>query len=579
MNIIYLLFGFSLCFAQTPYPTSNTSVYGSAVQAYDLNNIIPSTGSVSTSMFGKVAFRFKAQHTGSLSGIRVYIMGTGYTGYGAGNGGTWRVTLRHDSTANHTPAQTYMRYVVQSMATYGNGGTTHFPLFTFDSPASVDSGTVYHIVFENIDADQANNYSSVNTFLMFPALSPQQPFAADADWSSLVSSDAPYTTWKNAATNTPIMSYYYSDGYSTGMGYLQTCRETPHSISGNAKLRETFTVTGKNRIVSSASVWLKHVSGTDALTLRLEKTDGTLLEQGTIAAASIPTTTNTLQADCSWATLIFKSNQTLIVGQSYNLVFSTASGSSYSTYLISDGSSIFGPTTCFSDGRAQITADGNTWSDLWSGDDLSFYFKSAKNMDAVTLPVQVTSFTGLVKGNTVALDWNTATEVNSYMFEIERRTTTQWESIGQIPAGGTSNAPLEYRYEDSLKNVGSGSIFYRLKLINNDGSFQYSDEVEVLVTTTAVTTTALPNIYALSQNYPNPFNPTTTINYQLQKAGTVSLKVYDMLGREVATLVNGNKGPGYYSAIFDASRLSSGTYIYRLNTDSFTEVKKLVLLK
>ena len=116
-------------------------------------------------------------------------------------------------------------------------------------------------------------------------------------------------------------------------------------------------------------------------------------------------------------------------------------------------------------------------------------------------------------------------------------------------------------------------------MINNDGSFQYSGEVEVLVTTTAVTTTALPNIYALSQNYPNPFNPTTTINYQLQKAGTVSLKVYDMLGREVATLVNGNKGPGYYSAIFDASRLSSGTYIYRLNTDSFTEVKKLVLLK
>jgi archaellum component FlaG (FlaF/FlaG flagellin family) len=207
-----------------------------------------------------------------------------------------------------------------------------------------------------------------------------------------------------------------------------------------------------------------------------------------------------------------------------------------------------------------------------------FYFNSTRNTGAVTLPVQVTSFTGLVKGNTVALDWNTATEVNSYMFEIERRTSTQWESIAQLPAGGTSNAPLKYTYADNLKNVGSGNIFYRLKLINNDGSFQYSGEVEVLVTT-AVTTTSLPNIYALSQNYPNPFNPTTTINYQLQKAGSVSLKVYDMLGREVASLVDGKKGPGFYSAVFDASRLSSGTYIYRLKSESFTEVKKLVLLK
>jgi parallel beta-helix repeat protein len=197
----------------------------------------------------------------------------------------------------------------------------------------------------------------------------------------------------------------------------------------------------------------------------------------------------------------------------------------------------------------------------------------------IALPVQVTSFTGLLKDNAVALDWKTATEVNSYMFEIERRTSTQWESIAQIPAGGTSNAPRVYAYTDSLKNSGNGNIFYRLKLIDNDGSFQYSSEVEVLVKTTDVTTTVTPSVYALSQNYPNPFNPTTTITYQLQKSGYVSLKVYDMLGREVVTLVNGNKQPGSYSAIFDASRLSSGTYIYRLQAGSFTETKKLVLLK
>jgi hypothetical protein len=531
-------------------------------------------------MFGRVAFRFKAQHTGSLTGIRMYIMGTGYTGYGAGNGGTWRVTLRHDSTANHTPAQTYMTFVEQSLANYGNGGTTHFPLFTFNAPASVDSGTVYHIVYENIDPDQNNNWSSVNTFLMYPVLAPQQPFAANTDWSSIVSSVAPYTAWSEAATNTPIMGYYYTDGYSAGMGYFGAASEAPQPISGTSVMRESFTVTGNNRVVSSVSVWMKRVSGAGDLKIRLEKSDGSLLVQGTVSATSIPTSTNQYQANCSWVTLTFTVNQTLTVGQSYNLVLSTASGTSYSAYVISDGTSIFGPTTCFSDGRAQITSDGTNWSNVYGGDDLSFYFNNTLNTGAITLPVQVTSFTGLVIGNTVALDWKTATEVNSYMFEVERRTTTQWETIVQLPGSGTSNAPLDYVYIDSLKNVSSGSIFYRLKSVNNDGSFQYNGNVEVVVSAlTAVTTPAIPNIYALNQNYPNPFNPTTTINYQVQKAGGVSLKVYDMLGREVATLVNGEKEAGHYSAMFDAAKLSSGTYIYRLQSGAFTETKKLVLLK
>jgi hypothetical protein len=249
-----------------------------------------------------------------------------------------------------------------------------FPLLTFDSPASVDSGTIYHIVFENTEADQNTNFSSVNTLFTYPAITPSQPFAANADWSSLESSTAPYTTWSEAPSNTPIMAYYYADGYSAGMGYFQVSRTTPHTISGNSKIRETFIVTGKNRVVSSASVWMKRVSGTDELTMRLEQSNGTLIEQGTIAAAAIPTTKNQYQADCSWVTLTFKSNQILTVGQSYNLVLSTASGSEYSVYEISDGTSVFGSTTCFSDGRGQVTMNGSTWTDLDSKDDWQFYF-------------------------------------------------------------------------------------------------------------------------------------------------------------------------------------------------------------
>jgi len=85
--------------------------------------------------------------------------------------------------------------------------------------------------------------------------------------------------------------------------------------------------------------------------------------------------------------------------------------------------------------------------------------------------------------------------------------------------------------------------------------------------------------YALAQNYPNPFNPTTTISYQLPKAGHVTLKIYDVLGNEVKTLVNENKEVGRYTAAFDASSLASGVYIYRLQANDYLATKKMLLLK
>jgi hypothetical protein len=119
---------------------------------------------------------------------------------------------------------------------------------------------------------------------------------------------------------------------------------------------------------------MNRLSGTDALTIRLEQANGTIIEQGTVAAASIPTTTNTYQGNDSWVTLTFTSNHTLTVGQSYNLVLSTASASNYSTVVISDATSVFGPTTGFSDGHAQTTTNGSSWSNVYGDDDWMFYF-------------------------------------------------------------------------------------------------------------------------------------------------------------------------------------------------------------
>jgi hypothetical protein len=94
-----------------------------------------------------------------------------------------------------------------------------------------------------------------------------------------------------------------------------------------------------------------------------------------------------------------------------------------------------------------------------------------------------------------------------------------------------------------------------------------------------IQTTEIPNYYSLSQNYPNPFNPATNIKYTIPKAGNVSLKIYDVLGKEVVTLVNELKQPGVYNVDYNASNLSSGIYFYRLEAGDFTAVKKMMLIK
>ncbi len=89
----------------------------------------------------------------------------------------------------------------------------------------------------------------------------------------------------------------------------------------------------------------------------------------------------------------------------------------------------------------------------------------------------------------------------------------------------------------------------------------------------------MPKDFSMDQNYPNPFNPTTTISYGIPDAGTVHLTVYDNLGREVATVVNEYKNAGYYQANFDAGKLSSGMYFYKLQAGNFTSIKKMQLVK
>jgi rhamnogalacturonyl hydrolase YesR len=190
------------------------------------------------------------------------------------------------------------------------------------------------------------------------------------------------------------------------------------------------------------------------------------------------------------------------------------------------------------------------------------------------VPVELTSFAATVTNASATLNWKTATEANNYGFDVERRTVGEtangkWEKAGFVAGNGTSAIAHSYSYTDA--NVSAGTYAYRLKQIDNDGAYIYSSEAEVTI--------AVPKVFALNQNYPNPFNPSTVICYQLPVAGPVSLKVYDVIGREVATLVNETKEAGSYDVTFNATKLASGVYFYRMNAGSYTSVKKLLVMK
>ncbi len=224
------------------------------------------------------------------------------------------------------------------------------------------------------------------------------------------------------------------------------------------------------------------------------------------------------------------------------------------------------------DGRSSYNS-GGPWATYTSGD---YRIRPILMTDIGALPVELFTFAATVHNNDVQLEWMTATEMNNYGFEVERKiinneqlTMNNWSKIGFVEGNGTTHAQHAYSFVDA-NAVGKTS--YRLKQIDRDGKFIYSQEIEVAIT-------QIPKKFALMQNYPNPFNPVTMINYQIPMNSHVTLKVYDALGREVATVVNEMKEAGTYSATFDGSKLSSGIYFYTLQSGNSTATKKLTLMK
>jgi len=193
----------------------------------------------------------------------------------------------------------------------------------------------------------------------------------------------------------------------------------------------------------------------------------------------------------------------------------------------------------------------------------------------ISLPVELTSFHAVKSRDVVTLYWRTESEVANRGFDIERlhNDISDWQKIIFVGGHGNNSEPIDYTYTDNhTKNL--KNLKYRLKQYDYDGTFEYSEEIGVIVENLA-----LPDTYELKNNYPNPFNPITTISYQIPENGLTKLIVYDMRGCEIAELVNEQQIPGNYKITFDASELGSGVYFCRLISGNYMKTIKMLLVK
>ncbi len=252
---------------------------------------------------------------------------------------------------------------------------------------------------------------------------------------------------------------------------------------------------------------------------------------------------------------------------SNGVAVSTAAGNQFGETITSDGA-----------GGAIVT-----WTDLRNGN-RDVYVQNVP-ADGI-LPIQLSSFTAQQEphGYGVLLDWTTLSEINNYGFEVQRsfENDTLYAALpgGFIPGHGTANEPHHYTFIDS--SAYSGHWYYRLRQIDLGGAAHLSEGISIHLLT-GVRQPILPQMFSLSQNYPDPFNPSTTIRYQLPTASHVTLRIYNTLGQEVATLVNGLQESGYNSAVWSARNVASGVYFYRIAATSgqttFREVRKMLVVK
>jgi hypothetical protein len=371
--------------AQAPVTVVNPTYTANGFYGSGLNVDALANTPVGKSYDFQVSQRFRANHSGALQALRPFFIWSASTpGYALGTGGTILIQIQTDDGSSlHRPSGVTLASTVASHPV--NDSIGFYPLLSFTTQPQLQAGNLYHVVFSNIDPDPINNWVSVDSAYMDYASSPMQPTIADSDLATLwrQTSSGTWTLRKTGPTEsyTPIMELDYADGASQGQGYMEFWIGDQKTISGAQSVRQLFTVSGQDRMVASASVRLKQISGSSPLTLRLEAADGTLIDHGTVA--SVPVTPGFSGA--SWAKVTFATPRLLSAGATYHLVLSAPADTVFTAYPMRKGSDKgFKSTTLFTDGYAQFNP-GSGWTgwDQWGAvnrkdGDLQFYFEVVK---------------------------------------------------------------------------------------------------------------------------------------------------------------------------------------------------------
>lgn len=233
-----------------------------------------------------------------------------------------------------------------------------------------------------------------------------------------------------------------------------------------------------------------------------------------------------------------------------------------------------------SQSASNITYQAGTNLEIQSGADIcatdiiiNGTYSGTGTICAGVLPVTMLGFSAITSRNSVILKWETADEMNNSGFSIERKdgiAGAVWNIVSFIKGAGTSTVPLSYAFTDN--KLAAGTYFYRLKQIDFNGNYEYfSLPGEVLI--------KAPGIFSVTQNYPNPSNPSSVIEFQIPEAGIVTMKIYDITGREVATVLNEYLSADFHSFKFDGSGYASGIYFYTLTSGKYYKTNKMILVK
>ena len=336
----------------------------------------------------QVSCRFRADPGGVFLGARPFLIWSfKRQGYHAGTGGTQRVELQtDDGTPLHRPTGQVLASNVRRLALVQTSDR-FYPRLAFDRAPVLRPGAFYHLVFSNADPEPDRNFVSVNALFLKACAAPRQPRLADSDWAMLMRSKVS-PAWSVRRTPgsqegfSPILEIDYAGGKSQGMGYLEFWMGAPKPISGPDAVRETFTVSGPQRLASSVSVRVRRLQGSAPLVLRLEQGNGRLLAEGPAEGAPPACTPTASLGGCDWATLTFPEPEPLASGKSYHLVLSAPAGARYEAFPMRKGTDKgFSDATLFADGHAEFN-DGGGWAgwQQWgksglTNADLQFFFR------------------------------------------------------------------------------------------------------------------------------------------------------------------------------------------------------------